>query len=88
MPKNVNQKEVHALCQERRPGDLYWMLGKTMEELGEVAETVVKPQKRKHLPSELADVYICLLTIAEEVGADLEAETLKKLNKLEAEVRG
>lgn len=64
-----------------RTSEVY--LIKAMEELGEVAETFVKPHKRKKRGEEWADVFIIIMTAAWLDGYDMQIEAEKKLSKNE-----
>ncbi len=48
-----------------------------VEEVGELASAIAKPDDRKHLATEFADVFAWLVTLANVEGVDLE-DAIKK----------
>ncbi|MFH0869988.1 MAG: MazG nucleotide pyrophosphohydrolase domain-containing protein [archaeon] len=73
------------------PRTRYTMLAKLMEEVGELSEAILKndnlqrKDKEKIMGSvnhELADVILCSLVLADELGVDIENALKEKIEKI------
>jgi len=73
----------------------YTQLAKLMEELGELSEAILQQEKhqrkfklkqKRDLAGEFADVILCTLILAQEMGVEIKPALKKKISKIERRV--
>lgn len=88
-----HERLVTRFDAKNNPKTRYTMLAKLMEEMGELSEAILKSDNLQRadkekimgdINHEIADVILCSLVLARELGVDAEKAILEKMEKIKS----
>jgi len=88
-----HERLVNHFNTKDNPKTRYTMLAKLMEEMGELSEAILKSDNLQRadkekimgdINHEIADVILCSLVLARELGVDVEKALLEKIEKIKS----